>query len=136
MFLRARRRSGRRRAIIKFGAGDCLLADDIDTKGHYTTDIGTEPRTMVSKKSASTPTGSYRRTSQSEAYVTCDQRRPDEAGIPWVAPPQTEMTWPVMYDASSLQRKPTVWAISHTSPIRPSMFIRFCISGLGVPIEA
>jgi hypothetical protein len=30
------------------GAGDCLLADDVDTKGHYTTDIGTEPRTMVS----------------------------------------------------------------------------------------
>jgi hypothetical protein len=29
-------------------AGDCLLADDVDTKGHYTTDIGTEPRTMVS----------------------------------------------------------------------------------------
>jgi hypothetical protein len=29
-------------------AGDCLLADDVDTKGHYTTDIGAEPRTMVS----------------------------------------------------------------------------------------
>lgn len=27
--------------------GDCLLADDVDTKGHYTTDIGDEPRTMV-----------------------------------------------------------------------------------------
>lgn len=29
-------------------AGDCLLADDVESKGHYTTDIGTEPRTMVS----------------------------------------------------------------------------------------
>ena len=29
-------------------AGDCLLADDVDSKGHYTTDIGAEPRTMVS----------------------------------------------------------------------------------------
>ncbi len=29
-------------------AGDCLLADDVDAKGHTTTDIGTEPRTMVS----------------------------------------------------------------------------------------
>jgi len=28
-------------------AGDCLLADDVDTKGHYTRDIGPEPRTMV-----------------------------------------------------------------------------------------
>ena len=29
------------------GAGDCLLADDVGTRGHYTTDIGTEPRQMV-----------------------------------------------------------------------------------------
>jgi hypothetical protein len=28
-------------------AGDCLLADDVDSKGHYTRDIGPEPRTMV-----------------------------------------------------------------------------------------
>jgi hypothetical protein len=28
-------------------AGDCLLADDVDSKGHYTTDIGTERRRMV-----------------------------------------------------------------------------------------
>jgi hypothetical protein len=29
-------------------SGDCLLADDVGTMGHYTTDIGLEPRTMVS----------------------------------------------------------------------------------------
>jgi hypothetical protein len=29
------------------GAGDCLLADDVGTQGHYTTDIGNEPRRMV-----------------------------------------------------------------------------------------
>jgi hypothetical protein len=29
------------------GAGDCLLADDVGSKGHYTCDIGPEPRTMV-----------------------------------------------------------------------------------------
>jgi hypothetical protein len=29
------------------GAGDCLLADDVGTRGHYTTDIGAEPRQMV-----------------------------------------------------------------------------------------
>jgi hypothetical protein len=28
-------------------AGDCLLAHDVDSKGHYTRDIGPEPRTMV-----------------------------------------------------------------------------------------
>lgn len=28
-------------------AGDCLLADDVDSRGHYTTDIGKEPRRMV-----------------------------------------------------------------------------------------
>jgi hypothetical protein len=28
-------------------AGDCLLADDVDSKGHYTRDIGPDPRTMV-----------------------------------------------------------------------------------------
>ena len=33
------------RLVLK--AGDCLLADDVGTKGHYTTDIGDEPRTMV-----------------------------------------------------------------------------------------
>jgi hypothetical protein len=33
------------RLVLK--AGDCLLADDVGTKGHYTTDIGDEPRSMV-----------------------------------------------------------------------------------------
>jgi hypothetical protein len=28
-------------------AGDCLLADDVQSKGHYTRDIGPEPRSMV-----------------------------------------------------------------------------------------
>jgi hypothetical protein len=28
-------------------AGDCLLADDVESRGHYTTDIGSEPRRMV-----------------------------------------------------------------------------------------
>jgi hypothetical protein len=28
-------------------AGDCLIADDVDSKGHYTRDIGRVPRTMV-----------------------------------------------------------------------------------------
>ncbi len=27
--------------------GDCLLADDVHSKGHYTRDIGPEPRSMV-----------------------------------------------------------------------------------------
>jgi hypothetical protein len=29
------------------GAGDCLLADDVASQGHYTRDIGPEPRIMV-----------------------------------------------------------------------------------------
>jgi hypothetical protein len=33
------------RRVLK--AGDCLLADDVDSKGHYTRDVGPEPRTMV-----------------------------------------------------------------------------------------
>ena len=28
-------------------AGDCLLADDVNSKGHYTHDIGEDPRMMV-----------------------------------------------------------------------------------------
>ena len=28
-------------------AGDCLLADDVGTRGHYTTDIGSQTRQMV-----------------------------------------------------------------------------------------
>ena len=28
-------------------AGDCLLADDVETRGHFTTDVGNEPRQMV-----------------------------------------------------------------------------------------
>ena len=29
-----------------------------------------------------------------------------------------------------------MWAMSHTLPIRPSMFMRFCISADALPIDA
>ena len=74
-------------------AGDCLLADDVDTKGHYTTDIGTEPRTMVS---IGIDPDWQRPDALSEQRHQVRSARPDEAGIPWVAPPHTEKTWAVM----------------------------------------
>ena len=54
----------------------------------------------------------------------------DEEEIPYIIPPLTEITWPVMYEASSEQRNRTTFATSSGFPILP-MGMMFLIISIG-----